>query len=75
MRLKNVTLQYRLSPAILGKLNPREVMIVQGILNGLTSQEIAENEGITTQRVYNLRSNIRAKLGLIPQQEWTDLIN
>ena len=73
-RLKAHTLAFRIPGMVFDQLNQKELIILQLILNGATSAEIAKDLNMSLQRVYNLRSGLRAKLGLAPGVPYESLI-
>lgn len=73
-RLKTHTLTFRIPGKVFNILNQKELVILQLILNGATSAEIAGELNMSLQRVYNLRSGLRAKLGLAPGVPYESLI-
>lgn len=69
-RLEESSLAFRFPKEVLDQMSPRELQVLQGIAKGSTSQAIAAELGITTQSVYNIRSQLRVKLGLQPGMAW-----
>ena len=72
-RLQRTVLDGRIAPRKLMGLSERDVQVLEWIMNGQSSLQIAEQLGISVQRVYNIRSELRTKLGLHAGQDWSDL--
>ncbi len=72
-RLQRTMLDGRVAPRKLAGLSERDVQVLEWVMNGQSSQQIAEQLGISVQRVYNIRSDLRTKLGLHAGQDWSDL--
>ena len=72
-RLQLTVLDGRIAPHKLLALSERDVQVLEWIMNGQSSQQIADQLGISVQRVYNIRSDLRTKLGLRAGQDWSDL--
>jgi DNA-binding CsgD family transcriptional regulator/uncharacterized protein YjiS (DUF1127 family) len=72
-RMRNTVLEGQIDGAKLALLNERDIQVLEWILNGLNSTQIAEELGVTVQRVYNIRSELRTKLDLHPGKDWSDL--
>lgn len=72
-RLKAHTLDFRISSEIMRSLSPKELLILQMILNGTPSTQIAESVNMSLQRIYNVRSELRKKLNLAPGTPWETL--
>ena len=73
-RLKAHTLDFRISSETMQALNAKELIILQMILNGTPSAQIAENMNMSLQRVYNVRSELRSKLDMEPGTPWNTLV-
>lgn len=73
-RLKTRTLDFRISSETMQALNAKELIILQMILNGTPSAQIAENMNMSLQRVYNVRSELRSKLDMAPGTPWNTLV-
>lgn len=65
----------KLTEQQLSRLNAQETKVLERVLSDHSSSQIAEELKVTVQRIYNIRSSIRTKLGLEFGQAWDDLKN
>lgn len=65
----------KLTEQQLSRLNAQETKVLERVLSHHSSSQIAEELSVTVQRIYNIRSSIRTKLGLESGQAWDDLKN
>lgn len=65
----------KLTEQQLSCLNAQEAKVLERVLSQHTSSQIAEELSVTVQRIYNIRSSIRTKLGLESGRAWEDLKN